>query len=214
MSAPRPDPFSLVFGSLAAERFPRIRAGLAAAGHPAEDRDGFLLLREVAELLQALRPEEGVGAAMAALVALVHHAYLFWADGRRIRTVGEEELAAILRGSVTANPSPRLRSTYVQLPSLRVWGAPLEGQPVEPLDGWFLTRSEERLDALGVFGLSPGRPGLTAVEVSGSRPATLERLDGSPLFSPTLAGGARAGLASLAGQEELLELVWRAEAAA
>ena len=33
--------------------------------------------------------------------------------------------------------------------------------------------------------------------------------DGSPLFGPRLAGGDVAGLHSIAGREELLELGWR-----
>ena len=39
--------------------------------------------REVVTLLRDLRPEEGLGEAMDQMVALVHHAYLTWAAGRR-----------------------------------------------------------------------------------------------------------------------------------
>jgi hypothetical protein len=55
----------------------------------------------------------------------------------------------------------------------------------------------------------PDRPGFSVVEVAGSRPSPLMRPDGSPLFSTTLPGGAAAGLYSLVGEEELLELGWR-----
>src|SRR6185503_15592859 len=78
---PRPSPFALLFGTLAPGRFPALRAALEAAGSPPEDRERFLLLREVAELLRELRPEEGVGEAVQALVALLHASYLFWAAG-------------------------------------------------------------------------------------------------------------------------------------
>ena len=42
----------------------------------------------------------------------------------------------------------------------------------------------------------------------------LARDDGSPLFAPTLPGGKAAGLHSIAGEEELLELGWRTRSTA
>jgi hypothetical protein len=215
MVAARPTPFALVFGALGEARFPALRAGLQTAGSDPRDRDSFLLVREVAELLHELRPEAGVGAGVETLVAFLHYAYLFWMNGEIVQAVSEEQLEQLLR-LPTFRPSdfPTFRPSdvrYVQLPPLRVWATPLAGQPAEPLDGWFAARSNDHLALLAVLGLSPAREGLTAVELAGSRPAALQRLDGSPLFSPTLAGGAAAGLASLAGEEELLELAWRAE---
>jgi hypothetical protein len=62
---------------------------------------------------------------------------------------------------------------------------------------------------LGVFGLRPDRAGFTVVEAQGARQAGLLRPDGSALFAPLLAGGAQAGLNTVAGAEELLELGWR-----
>jgi hypothetical protein len=64
---------------------------------------------------------------------------------------------------------------------------------------------------LGVFGIHPERAGFSVVEVSGSRPGQLRRQDGTSLFSPSLPGGAMAGLFSLVGEEELLELGWRTQ---
>ncbi|HEV8600931.1 MAG TPA: hypothetical protein VGQ69_16340 [Gemmatimonadales bacterium] len=216
MPAPRPTPFALVFAAIARERFPALRAGLEAAGSDPRDRDSFLLVREVAELLRELRPETGVGVAVETLVALLHFAYLFWMDGERVQVISEQALAGMLTRPTSRPPDPPTLQPsgvrYVQLPALRVWATPVAGQPAEPLDGWFALRSNDQLAMLAVLGLSPARPGLTAVELTGSCPGDLQRLDGSPLFSPTLAGGAAAGLASLAGEAELLELAWRAEA--
>ena len=48
-----------------------------------------------------------------------------------------------------------------------------------------------------------------AVEATGDRAEGLAREDGSPLFDPTLPGGAAAGLRSIVGEAELLELGWR-----
>jgi hypothetical protein len=62
--------------------------------------------------------------------------------------------------------------------------------------------------------MRPEREGFSAVETAGPRPLRLERADGTPLFSPVLAGGAAAGLYSIVGGEELLELGWRTRALA
>ena len=214
MPAGRPTPFALLFGSSAPERFPGLRAGLAAAHCPPEDRDAFVLVREVVELLRELRPDEGMGAAVHGLVALLHYSYLFWATGERVRAVSDAELAELVASSesdgVPTSQPPDRATRYVQLPPLRVWATPVAGQPAEPLDGWFETRAGDRLSLLAVFGLNPAREGLTAVELAGSRAAELRRGDGTPLFAPLLAGGGAAGLVSLAGEEELLELAWRA----
>jgi len=218
MPVPRPNPFALLFGTIAQERFPLLRTALEAAGRPAEDRDGFVLVREVAELLRELRPDEGLGEAVHALVGLLHYSYLFWMAGEIVNTVTEQELAAMV-GRPGAGPAalptsrpPDFPTRYVQLPPLRVWATPVAGQPAEPLDGWFAARLGDRLSQLAIFGLSPAREGFTTVELSGPRPAGLQRLDRTPLFAPLLDGGAAAGLVSLAGEEELLELAWRLEA--
>ncbi|HJR33393.1 MAG TPA: hypothetical protein VJ817_00465 [Gemmatimonadales bacterium] len=210
----RPTPFSLAFGDLAAARFPAIDQALTAAGTDPRDRDAFLLLREVSQLLRELRPDEGLGEGVEAFAALVHAAYLFHRGGEPIVTVDEETLRLLVSeapGPRAAPPSPR-EPAYVQLPPLRVWGIAREGAPAEPLDGWFATGGKDGLSLVAVFGMHPGREGFTVVQASGTRPDELRRPDGTALFAPMLAGGMTAGLASLSGAEELLELAWRVEA--
>jgi hypothetical protein len=83
------------------------------------------------------------------------------------------------------------------------------------MDGFFLHDTPAgELRVLAVFGLHPGRDGFTVVEATGPRAAALVRHDGAPLFAPTLPGGGAAGLHSIAGEEELLELGWRARGTA
>jgi hypothetical protein len=82
------------------------------------------------------------------------------------------------------------------------------------MDGCFVHSAGSHLRVLGIFGIRPEREGFSAVETAGPRPAALERPDGSPLFSPVLAGGRAAGLYSIVGGEELLELGWRTRALA
>ena len=67
---PRPTPYDLVFADTAADRFTGIRNALTAAGQDGTDRDGFLMVREVVELIRDLRPDDGMGEGIEQLAAL------------------------------------------------------------------------------------------------------------------------------------------------
>jgi hypothetical protein len=208
---PRLTPFEMVFTRASESSFPHIAASLAAGGHDAADRDAFLMDREVITLLRDLRPEEGLGEAMDQMVALVHHAYLAWASGNvtvSIGTAAAEELMS--RTPAGGADGKDVSAFYAQLPERMVWASVIENQPPEPLDGLFVSRVPGGdLRVLGIFGLRPDRSGFSAVEAAGGRAENLEREDGTPLFDPTLAGGTSAGLRSIVGEAELLELGWR-----
>jgi hypothetical protein len=209
----RVTPSELVFSRLAETTFPRISASLAAAEHDPADRDAFLMDREVITLLRELRPDEGLGEAMDQMVALVHHAYLSWAAGTVTVPVSRESAEELL-GPTPAEgiDSKELPAYYAQFPERMIWASVIESQPPEPLDGIFVSRTPGGdLRVLGIFGLRPERGGFSAVEATGSRVEGLRREDGSPLFDPTLSGGVSAGLRSIVGEEELLELGWRTQ---
>ncbi len=213
MTSTRATPFDLVFGSLAAERFPAIEAALDA-GH-ARNRDAFLMVREVAQLVHDLRPEDGAGTEVGELAALLHHAYLFWRAGTPTLALSPTEFESILSvppAPLDDQPPPEF---YVQLPERRLWAAVVAGASHEPVDGCFLGMEPNgELTVLAALGIRADRPGLSVAEVAGPRPPSPARPDGSALFAPAMAGGAPAGLASLTGAEELLELGWRLWAAA
>jgi hypothetical protein len=216
MSQPhfRPAPFDLVFQKTAEEIFPEIRRSLAGSGHDPRDRDGFLMIREVVTLLRELRPDEGLGEGIDQLAALLHQAYLFWDGGSLTVEVSAERLADILNISSLPgeDSAEQLPAFYARFPEHRVWAQVVPGEPHEPLDGCFVqTAQDETLRVLGIFGLHRERAGFSVVEVAGRRPGILARVDGSAPFSPTLPGGAAAGLLSLMGEEELLELGWRTQ---
>lgn len=212
MSRPaRLTPFALAFADLAAERFPGIRSALTEQGIDPADRDAFLMNREVVSLIRELRPDEGVGEEIGQLAALVHHVFLYWAAGAPTVELQSDQLDALLGDSAIV-PFATVRAPgYAQLPPRRIWAEPLRGSPHEPLDGCFIHAvvGSGDLRVLGVFGLHPDRQGFTVVEVAGPRVPMLARPDGSALFAPLLPGGAAAGLKSLAGGEELLELGYR-----
>jgi hypothetical protein len=207
----RPTPFDLFLAPLAADNFPRVRASLAAGGSDPADRDAFLMDPEVVTLLRDLRGDEGLGEAMDQMVALLHQAYLAWDAGLILVPVPEQAMPALLGPEPPPHGNGEApRAYYAQLPERRVWASVVEGEAPEPLDGCFVSGSRgDEVRVLGIFGLRPDRAGFSAVEVGGPRPSGLARLDGTPVFSPTLAGGGAAGLHSITGEAELLELGWR-----
>ena len=209
----RATPLDLVFHSAAESSFPRIAASLAAAGHDPADRDAFLMDREVITLLRDLRPDEGLGEAMDQMVALVHHAYLAWAAGGVTIPIDREAAEGLLGPGARGKTDARdVAPYYAQFPERMIWASVIENEAPEPLDGLFASRDPTALlRVLGIFGLRPDRPGFSAVEATGPRASRLTREDGSALFSPTLPGAEAAGLRSITGEEELLELGWRTQ---
>jgi hypothetical protein len=210
---PRVTPFDLVFQPAASSSFPRIAASMSATGQDPADRDAFLMDREVITLLRDLRPDEGIGEAMDQMVALVHHAYLTWAAGGVTVPIGHELAEELLAPVAPGGPDTGdVAPYYAQFPERMIWASVIQDEAPEPLDGVFVSRDPRAdLRVLGVFGLRPDRPGFSAVEAAGPRAERLTREDGTALFSPTLPGAAAAGLRSITGEEELLELGWRTQ---
>jgi len=210
-------PFDLVFSQIAERAFPEMRASIERAGYEPADRDAFLMIPDVVSLLRELRPEEGVGEGMDQLVALLHHVYVLWDAGGLTLPIPEDRLPELFASpsSSTSSPTEPPRAYYAQFPQHQLWAEVLEGESHEPLDGCFVhSPAADSLRVLGVFGVRPERLGFSVVEAEGPRAADLRRPDGSMLFSPLLPGGASAGLHSIAGGEELLELGWRTRAMA
>lgn len=210
--AERPTPFALAFAPLAQERFGAVAASFSATGADPADRDAFILDRAVVELLRDLVPDEHDPEQIPEFIATLHHAYLHWRDGLRTVTITRGAAAELFGSAARPSAPPTLRhSAYLQFPERLVWAQLGPEAPHEPLDGIFVhaVSASDAIRALGVFGVHPGRPGFSVAEVTGPRPTGLARADGSALYSPVLPGGDSAGLHSLVGTEELLELAWR-----
>lgn len=206
----REDPFQLVFGPFVPDRFEAMRNTLEQDGVDPFDRDAWTLSRPGVELLHELRPEGGLGEGVEELVALAHAAFLFWQQGERVATVSRPVLDAVVAGVSAGLGEAGPRSAYyVALAPRRIWGTPVPGAPAEPLEGWFTVAQDTQLALVAVFGLLSGRPGFTAVQVSGPPPGELRRDDTTEPFAPVLDGGEAAGLWSVIGGEELCELGWR-----
>lgn len=209
----RPTPFEAVFASLAEDRFPLVQASLAETGGDPSNRDAFLLNREVVQLLRDVVPD-GVGEAVDQHVALLHNAYLFWHQGSRAVRLSRERV----EGMLTDGERPALQESgpwYIQLPERLVWAQLSDGDPHEPLDGFFASQMGlGQFRVLGIFGFHPERSGLSVAEVIGPRPSAGRRDDGQPFFTPLLQGGTAARLYSIGGPGELLELGARGMTAA
>lgn len=212
MQHPRPTPFEFALEPAAETAFPAIRSALIKSGQDPRNRDAFLMLGEVVTLVRDLRPEGGLGEGIDQLAALVHHGYLYWSAGRiRAELTPERLFQLVSHPALSTDDETDHPPHYVQVPERRIWAQVVSGQSHEPLDGFFQHSVEPGVRrVLGVFGVHPERLGFSVVEVMGPRPSALSRLDESPLFSPTLPGAAAAGLYSITGGEELLELGWRA----
>lgn len=216
----RATPFALAFAELARDRFPAIAEVLERDALSSADRDRFVLLEPVGRLLREIAPEGTGPDALEAHMLMLHHAYRHWAGGGWVYRVTDGVLKRAATGKALTSHVPR-QALYLQLPELKVWGTPTPGGAPEPLDGVFVTETVDsgRIALLAVFGMREGRPGFSAVGLEGHADAddtTIDELevasareDGSAQFSPTLAGGAQAGLYSLANAGELLLLTCR-----
>jgi hypothetical protein len=208
MSDARPHPFALLFGAVAAERFPAIAAALGAE----RGLEPFLMAPDAIELLHALRPEGGLGDEVDDFGALVHAAWCYWADGEATLTLEAAATRMLCAADQTGDAviTPPVRTRYVAVEPRLVWAALGTGEHHEPLDGWFAVPVAGGLRVVACFGVHPARPGVSAVAVEGAMPGTLAREDGTPLFAPTMPGGDTAGLHAVAAPDELLLLAWRA----
>ncbi|HEV8266009.1 MAG TPA: hypothetical protein VGQ06_13750 [Gemmatimonadales bacterium] len=218
-------PFELAFGNLARERFPAIAEQLAQSGSSSADRDRFVLLEAVGRLLREIMPADAPAEALDAHVRMLHHAYRHWTAGGWVYRVGEQALLRATGGEGPMTSHLPHQALYLQLPELRVWGAPAAGAAPEPLDGMFVTETAREgggggdIAVLGILGMRADRPGFSAVGLDGRADAdeataseivvAAARADGRAPFSPTLSGGEEAGIYSVETAGELLLLTCR-----
>ena len=202
-------PFELLFGAFRAERFPAIQSALGDSS----DINTFMLAAPALELLRELRPDEGLGDGVDDFVALVHAAYLFWRDAEKTVTLDESATRGLVRPAPLTTHDSRLTTsltTYIQIAPRLIWAQLVEGEPFEPLDGWFAIPVGAAIRLVACFGVHEQRPGVSVAVVEGEMPEAVARADGTPPFSPTMPGGDAAHLHAVSAPEELLLLGWRA----
>ena len=203
-------PYDIAFGPSAEERFTRIRESMAASGREPDDLDAFVLDREVVTYLRELVPEEGIGSGIEQHIALLHQAYMYWYSGGIVVRPTKARTERMLAAEPTAARGTLPHAYYFQVPERLIWGGLSPEEPHQPLDGIFVRPyADGGLFLLAIFGMHAANEGFTVVDLDGYREAELAREDGSALFAPVLPGGAAAGLYSIAGGEELMELASR-----
>lgn len=209
MTSDRTHPFELLFGGFRTERFPAIRAALGDEA----DVNGFMLAAPALELMRELRPDEGLGDGVDDFVALVHAAYLFWRDGEVTVQLEEDSTRRLPHPERSEGQmwSRLIETRYYQIAPHIIWGQLDTDAPFEPLDGWFATPMDETtVRMVACFGVHALRPGVSVVALLGPSPTIERRLDGTPLFAPTMPGGDAAHLHAVSESDEILLLGWRA----
>ena len=224
----RAHPYDLVFGlpEFETERFPAIGGDAETHGVDVYDREAFLLLASVGELLRALLPPDSTGTAFEQFGPIVAQAFQYWLNGKQTFTLEEAKLRELL-GSAAAigawDMAPPTPAGYVQLPRNVLFARIDESAHAEAVDGFFFTMPGlndpavppySHLDVLLVLGLVPHRGGFSVIAVTA--PITAEapghfgdaqaRAAGAD-FTNVLPGGER--LFAVTNTLEVLKLVAR-----
>lgn len=229
---PRATPYELVFSGadidFEGERFPALLEEAAARDASIAEPSAFVMLGGagalVRELMLADAEPDAEGTewqapppeAIAELGALLFHAFRFWRNGRKILELDR----AVARYLVESAPvvddwrmSAPAAAGYLQLPRNLFWTPTAEGEPPEPVDGFFWS-VDDRLDVLLCAGVRPGRPGFTALPVGAefggadgvAHWAGIDARPGERDFGNVLPGGEIEGLYALTNTAEALKL--------
>jgi hypothetical protein len=214
---PRPHPFDFAFGSVADQWFGEIRAAVSAEARDPFDLPQFTKLAPVKRILEEMQPE-GTDPEMAEAVEeylrLLFAAYHFWASGRHSQTLSRDVLERDLPSVAALGEGvmlPVLPPTYFRLPEHQFWGQLAEGQPHEPMDGFFLVggaagRAEWLVVA--VLGLRDDRDGFSQISVSATNAELVAAAPARlPVLGPAMPGGDFAGFHSVTSVAEMLLLV-------
>lgn len=207
-------PFDVVFGTVAAQWFPPIRAEAARAKLPGPDLARFARLPPVEKLLAQFRPEtvnEANAEAGEEYLRLLYAGYRYWEDGQRTIGLERDQLEQRLASLANLAPlTPPTSSAYLRLPEHWIWGQVKDGSPHEPLDGLFVISGHRARDLLvaAVLGLRPERDGFSQITVT-AMPDDLRgvsRAARRPPLEPAMDGGRAAGFHSVTSVAELLLL--------
>lgn len=167
----RTTPYHVIFRDpgIVEAHFPQIAEALPE-GEAARDRERFVSTHAVGELLRAIAPESGAAAAQIALLS--YHAFHHWRTGERTWTLDGASLGALLDLPPLGDRSlaPPAEAGYCQLPRHRLWVAGDEGEPAQPVDGFFWVARAGALELLLVLGMHDGRDGVTVIELTATVP--------------------------------------------
>ena len=213
-------PYEVVFGvsGFAEREFPVISEEADRLDTQGLRRDQFAGLESVGGALAQLVPDGAEPGALDHFLAILFHCFNFWKAGHP--TYAFE--APVLRELVDAPPPlagweavvPE-SSFYAEMPHNLLWSVISEGEPPEPLEGFFVDvlRSGPSLevDVLMILGMRTDRPGFgvmgTTIDLG-----QIGELEEPHAFVSEIPGADLAGLYSIQRSSEigilLLRLLW------
>lgn len=224
----RLQPYDMVFGAgpFEAEIFPAIREEAEARGVDVHDRERFIMLVAVGDLMRSMLPDDAGTSATAQFGALVWHSFHSWLAGKQVLGIDGIVLRKLLSAETVVGSwdmMPPAPAGYVQLPRNTIFGRIDESAQPEAIDGFFFVMPGindpavppyERMDILLVLGLVPQRGGFSVVEVGTTVPAEaaghfgdVQARDDGDDFSNVLPGGER--LFAITTSLEVLKLATR-----
>lgn len=228
--AARLTPYELAFmdGDFESRVFPMIHAEAEGRREDPARRERFVFLGTGGDAIRDIIPPDAPPEMLEEYRALFYHAFNFWRFGRRLYVLDAAVARYLVEGSPALDDwsfSAPYDSLYLQLPPNLFWASIGTDVPPEPVDGFFVTLSEDRdpldlpfidVQVLMVLGIHRLRAGFSVVpfdtEVGAGIPpvwAEPGREQGKD-FENVLPGGDMAGLYSILTTAEALKLVARA----
>ncbi|MBK9550223.1 MAG: hypothetical protein IPO52_14240 [Gemmatimonadetes bacterium] len=104
-------------------------------------------------------------------------AYRFWAAGCHTQSIDLATTQRLCAPAMAIGTPPRT-TQYIQIAPRLVWAQLSDGEPHEPLDGWFALWWRRAPDG-ACFGVHPERPGLAGGRRARGCPGPVAREDGS-----------------------------------
>jgi hypothetical protein len=136
----------------------------SSRGVDAEQVGVFVTLGSVADAVRELQGPDAPAGSAHELAALLFHVVHFSRAGRPVYLLQTAATRYLVEGAPEGDPTPPVRSAYLQLPQHLFWmGAGTEGVP-ESIDGLFWFASDDgRLHVLPVTGVLPERMAFRAL---------------------------------------------------
>jgi len=223
-TAGRITPYEVVFGvsGFAEREFPAIDEEANRVDAQGLRRDQFAGLESAGGALAQLVPDEAEPGALDYFLAILFHCFNFWKAGHRIYAFEAPVLCDLVDAPPPLEdwePVVPNSSFYAEMPHNLFWSAVSEGQPPEPLEGFFVDVSRNsrslEVDVLLVLGMRSDRPGFGVVGATIDL-AQIGELDEPDAFKSEIPGADLAGLYSIQRSSEigilLLRLLWYIEA--
>ncbi len=180
-------PWDLAFAGEIEQRFPGVQSEATATMKNANDFAQFISIASVQRIIDSIESPEVLKENPAAAVeyhTLLYVVFRYWSAGKLVLPL--------------------------QFPERRIWAQVDSKGPHEPIDGLFVTESEDRkqLTTVGVLGLRPERTGFSQISATVALDELTAVRDAvrTPLFDPVMDGGTSAGFNSVTSVAELLLL--------